>query len=271
MKKIRTAVIQLNSGSNKFRNIENATELIVLAASEQARLICLPEAFNWRGRKKDISYNAEPIPGLTSKKMSDLARSLKVYLLCGTILETNSESTKPFNTSFLLNPDGEIAGCYRKIHLFKLRLVNHTSIDENKTYSPGDTAVITSTTFAEVGFSICYDLRFPELYRSLVRQGAEVIFVPSAFTLETGTAHWEILLRARAIENQVYIVAPNQCGTDPLGTAHYGHSMIIDPWGHIIAQGSDRNEIIYADLDPACLKQVRERLPSLEHMQQEIF
>jgi len=271
MKNTVAAAIQLNARSNKSQNIENATKLIKRAADRGAQLIALPEFFNWRGRRKEIPQNCETIPGPTSIKMAELAASLKIFLLCGSIIETNYQSPKPFNTSFLLNPRGECIASYRKLHLFKAHIRGKTAIDEKSIYFAGNEVKTAATPFGKLGFTICYDLRFPELYRTLADRGALVIFVPSAFTFETGKAHWEVLLRARAIENQVYIIAPNQYGKDPLGNNNYGHSMIVDPWGKIIAQCSNGEKIIYAKLDLNFLQKVRKELPSLKHIRRDIY
>ena len=210
MEKILSAAIQLNAGPDKKLNIENAARLIKKAAHRGAKLIALPEVFNWRGSSKNIPNNCESIPGPTSLRMSELAASLNIFLLCGSIIETNPEGSRPFNTSFLLNPSGKIIAYYRKIHLFKIHRSGKSSIDETRIYSSGNEVVTARIPFSKVGFTICYDLRFPELFRRLTDNGAGIIFIPSSFTHETGKAHWEILLRSRAIENQVYIIAPNQ-------------------------------------------------------------
>jgi predicted amidohydrolase len=265
MKKLPTAVIQMNAGPDKKVNIENATRLISLASRNGARLVALPELFNWRGNKKGIEKNCELLSGFTFRIMANLASSLEIFLLCGSILEVNPRSKRPFNTSLLLSPQGELIAQYRKIHLFKLRVPGKTLIDEQSLYSPGKVAKAATTPFATVGLTICYDLRFPELYRSLTYQGAEIIFVPSAFTFDTGLAHWETLIRARAIENQVFIIAPNQCGTGPSAIQNYGHSMIVDPWGIVIASAKNEEKIIYAELDLMYLKNVRRKLPVLSH------
>lgn len=265
MQKLPTAVIQMNAGPDKEVNIENAARLINRASRNGAWLVALPELFNWRGNKKGIEKNSEPLSGFTFKIMADLASSLNIFLLCGSILEVNPRSARPYNTSLLLSPQGKLIAQYRKIHLFKLKSPGKTLIDEQSLYSPGKVAKAATTPFATVGITICYDLRFPELYRSLTYQGAEIIFVPSAFTLETGIAHWETLIRARAIENQVFIIAPNQCGTGPSATRNYGHSMIVDPWGTVIASCKDGEKIIYAELDLMYLKTVRKKLPALSH------
>ena len=271
MEKILSAAIQLNAGPDKKQNIENATKLIKKAAHRGAKLITLPEVFNWRGSSKHTLDNCEPIPGPTSFRMSELASTLKIFLLCGSIIETNTEGSRPFNTSFLINPRGKIIACYRKIHLFKIHQRGKSTIDETRSYSSGDEVVTARIPFFRVGFTICYDLRFPELYRCLADNGAGIIFVPSSFTYETGKAHWEILLRARAIENQVYIIAPNQCGKDPLGNSHYGHSMIVDPWGTVLGQGSNGEKIIYGEIDINYLKKVRKKLPSLKHKRGDVL
>ena len=271
MKKVLAAVIQLNAGSNKLQNIENAINLIIKAAHKGAHLIALPELFTWQGSKKDIKQNCEPIPGPTSMKMAELASYLKIFLLCGSILEENPKGPKPYNTSFLINPQGKIVAYYRKLHLFKVNIKGKAIIDENRIYTAGNKVKSVVTPFGKVGFTICYDLRFPELYRSLCNKGVLTVFVPSAFTLETGKAHWESLLRSRAIENQVYIIAPNQYGKNPLGNRNYGHSMIVDPWGTIIAQCTSGERIIYGELDFKYLKKIRNELPSLKHKRKDIF
>jgi predicted amidohydrolase len=271
MEKILSAAIQLNAGSDKKLNIENAAKLIEKAAHRGAKLIALPEVFNWRGVRKEIPDNCESIPGPTSLRMSELAATLKIFLLCGSIIETNTEGSRPFNTSFLINPSGKIIVLYRKIHLFKIHQRGKSAIDETRIYSSGNEVVTARIPFCKVGFTICYDLRFPELFRRLADNGAGIIFVPSSFTYETGKAHWEILLRARAIENQAYIIAPNQYGKDPSGNSHYGHSMIVDPWGTVIGQCSNGEKIIYGELDINHLKKVRKILPSLKHIRNDVF
>jgi predicted amidohydrolase len=265
MKKIPTAVIQVNAGSDKKSNLAKTARMVKRASRNGARLVALPELFNWRGNKKDIEKNSEPLSGLTYKKMADLASSLNIFIHCGSILETNPRSKRPFNTSFLLSPEGKRIAYYRKIHLFRLGASGKTTIDEKVLYSAGKKETCALTPFGTVGFTICYDLRFPELFRALTFQGAEIIFVPSAFTFDTGKAHWETLLRTRAIENQVFIIAPNQYGKGPSNTLHYGHSMIVDPWGTVIARCQNGQKIIYADLDLSYLKKVRKKLPVLSN------
>jgi deaminated glutathione amidase len=271
MAKAIVAAIQMSSGSDKEKNLRRAADLVTEAARKGARLIALPELFSWQGSSRQISSASENIPGRTSAYMAEFAARFKIFLLCGSILETNPQGPQPFNTSFLIHPSGRIIGMYRKIHLFKARMPNGTVLNEKAAYAAGTGIITAPTPLGMLGFSICYDLRFPELYRALVDRGAVIIAVPSSFTFATGKAHWEVLLRARAIENQVYIVAPNQHGTDPQGTKRYGHSLIIDPWGNILASHGDGNGVISAEIDLAFLKQMRKNLPCLPQRRKDLF
>lgn len=271
MAKTIIAAAQMNSGSDKEKNIRLAADLITKAARKGAKLVALPELFSWQGGSREMPLASEPIPGPTSTRMAALAAELKIFLLCGSILERNPRGPRPFNTSFLINPSGRITGLYRKLHLFRVKLPDGTFLNEKSAYTAGDSVVTAFTPLGRLGFSICYDLRFPELYRALVDRGAVIITVPSSFTFATGKAHWELLLRARAIENQVYVIAPNQHGTDPQGTKRYGHSMIIDPWGNILTSRREGNGIIYAPIDLESLKQIRKNLPCLRQRRKDLF
>src|SRR5919109_3315687 len=230
------AAVQMLASDDKAANLEEAKRWIREAVSRGARMVALPEVFNWRGDKDRERQSAEMIPGPSSETLSHLARDLGIYLLGGSLLEGIPGSDKAYNTSLLFDPAGKLTASYRKIHLFDVDLANGVSARESDTRAFGDTPVVAKTEFCTMGLSVCYDLRFPELYRTLAHRGAEVVFVPSAFTAYTGKAHWETLLRARAIENQVYVIAPNQFGKSPKSFATYGHSMIVDPWGKIIAE-----------------------------------
>jgi predicted amidohydrolase len=271
MAKIIVAAIQMSSGSDKEKNLRLAADLVADAAHKGARLVALPELFSWQGSSREIPRISETIPGPTSSHMAEHAARFKIFLLCGSILEKNPRRARPFNTSILINPSGRITGLYRKLHLFKVRLPDGTYLNEMASYTAGTGIVTAPTPLGRLGFSICYDLRFPELYRALVDRGAAIIAVPSSFTFATGKDHWEVLLRARAIENQVYIVAPNQHGTDPQGTRRYGHSMIIDPWGNILASHGDGNGVISAEIDLSLLKQVRNNLPCLRQRRKDLL
>jgi predicted amidohydrolase len=183
----------------------------------------------------------------------------------GSILERVPDERRSFNTSCLLGPDGALLARYRKIHLFDVDLPGRVTVRESDARAPGDETVVVPTELGVLGMSICYDLRFPELYRRLVRAGAEIMLVPSAFTFTTGSAHWDVLCRARAIENQSYLLAADQCGTSPHGFADYGGSLIADPWGTIVARAGDGEGIVLAEIDRAYLAKVRSELPCLDH------
>ena len=250
---------------NKAANLAEAERWIRAAASEGAQIVALPEVFIWRGSKKREGEFAEPIPGATSEAMARLARELDIYLLAGSILEAMPGSNKAYNTSLLFDGRGGLIASYRKIHLFDVDLANGVSLRESDTRAFGDSVVAAETGLACIGLTICYDLRFPELYRALAARGAQIVFVPSAFTAYTGQAHWETLLRARAIENQVYIVAPDQFGHNPHSIETYGHSMIVDPWGKVLSEISDGPGVVTAEIDLDYLAQVRAELPALNH------
>jgi predicted amidohydrolase len=211
---------------------------------------------------------AETIPGPTSRLMEALACELKIYLLAGSILEAIPGDARAHNTSLLFDPQGSVVARYRKIHLFDvdIRQEGRTVRSlESEVRKPGQEIVVADTGLCRMGLTVCYDLRFPELFRALVDRGAELVLVPSAFTALTGEAHWEPLLRARAIENQVYVVAPNQTGHHPDSFATHGHSLIVDPWGKILAAASDQPGVIYAEIDLDYLAKVRAELPALSH------
>ena len=261
---MKTAVIQLNATDNKQRNIEKALLLVNRAVARKAKFILLPEAFNFRGKaglRKGHAKVAERIPGMSTEPFIDAAKKHRVFILAGSIGEFVPGRKNFFNTSVLIDDRGRIAAKYRKIHLFDA-VIGKVKVKESRVFCHGSKAVVTMVGNWAVGMSICYDLRFPELYQKYARQGAEVLSVPSVFTKMTGMAHWEALLRARAIENLCYVLAPNQIGKDGNGVPSYGNSMIIDPWGKILARASGvKEEIIYADLDKKALKDRRAILP----------
>ena len=264
MRSYLAAAIQMTASASKEENLAKAETFVRLAAERGAALVVLPEVFSWRGRHKKEPEQVEPIPGPTTRRLQDLATQLGVHLLAGSFLEKSDEA-RAYNTSLLINPQGELLAQYRKIHLFDVDIPGQVSIKESASMKPGEEVVVASTPLGTIGLSVCYDLRFPELYRGLSHRGAEIISVPSAFTFPTGAAHWEALLRARAIENQVYLIAPNQIGKNVYGFADYGNSMIIDPWGKIIARAPDRECFITAEIDLDYLEKVRKELPCLAH------
>jgi predicted amidohydrolase len=221
--------------------------------------------FAWRGPREAEAAIAEPIPGPTSERLGALARELGVVLVGGSLLERVPGETKAYNTCPVFDRTGALLATYRKVHLFDVDIPGHVSVRESDTRLHGAEAVTVATELGTLGLSVCYDLRFPELYRRLAAAGAEIVCVPSAFTFPTGAAHWEVLQRARAIENQVYVIAPNQIGRGPTGVLDYGHSMIVDPWGTPIARASNHATVILAEIDRAYLARVRRELPCLEH------
>jgi predicted amidohydrolase len=263
--KFLAAAVQMLASSDKGANLDEARRWIRSAASQGARVVALPEVFIWRGHKSEERKAAEPIPGPTSRELARLARELGIYLLGGSILEEIPGSEKAYNTSLLFGPEGSLVASYRKIHLFDVDLAEGVSVRESDTRAFGDAVVIAETELCRMGLTICYDLRFPELYRGLASQGAELIFVPSAFTAYTGKAHWEPLLRARAIENQVYVIAPGQFGKTTKSFETHGHSMIVDPWGKILGELADGPGIVTAEIDLDYLAKVRIKLPALNH------
>ena len=263
--KFLAAAIQMLATDDKAANLKEAKHWLRRAAAQGARVAALPEVFIWRGNKKSERESAEPIPGPSSNALAELARDLGIYVLAGSILEAIPASPKAYNTSLLFEPSGKVLATYRKIHLFDVDLANGTSLRESATREFGTRVTIADMGFCKAGLSVCYDLRFPELYRDLAKQDVDLIFVPSAFTAYTGEAHWETLLRARAIENQVYVVAPDQFGKSAKSFETHGHSMIIDPWGQILAELPDGPGVITAEIDLDYLAKVRAELPALKH------
>jgi predicted amidohydrolase len=263
--KFLAAAIQMLASPEKGANLREAEAKIREAADKGAKVVALPEVFNWRGAKEKERSHAEKIPGPSSDAMARLALELKLFLLAGSIVEEIPGSDKVYNTSLFFDPTGKLIARYRKIHLFDVQIEGGVCVMESETRQPGAEVVVVDTELCPMGLTICYDLRFPELYRALAAKGAQLIFVPSAFTALTGAAHWEPLLRARAIENQAYVVAPNQMGHNPESFATYGNSMIVDPWGSILARAPDEPTVITAEIDLDYLVKVRSELPCLTH------
>lgn len=261
------AVVQLTSTSDADRNQDEAERLIRRAASYGARLVATPENTEFLGPHEQKVARAEPIEGAVGARFGALARELGIHLLLGSFAERAAERTRCYNTSVLFAPDGHVLAAYRKIHLFDVDVNADVSFLESRTVVPGTDVVSKETALGHIGMSVCYDLRFPELYRALRDRGAELLTVPSAFTLTTGKDHWEALLRARAIETQCYVLAPGQHGKhDDGGLRHsWGHSMIVDPWGHVIAMASDGPGLALAEIDLARVAQVRRGMPVASH------
>lgn len=260
---VRVGLVQMNSRSDKGANLATAERLIDEAAEKGAGLVGLPEYVSYLGPTELHEANAEPIPGPTTERFAAKARQHGIYLLGGSILERSDTAGRYYNTSTFFNPDGELQATYRKIHLFDIDITGNVSANESATILPGDRAITVEMDGHRLGLTICYDLRFPELYRMLALDGAEVVFVPAAFTLFTGKDHWHTLLRSRAIENQCYVLAPAQIGPHDPNAQCYGHALVADPWGTIIADAPNHEGVVIADIDFDYLQQVRTQLPSL--------
>jgi predicted amidohydrolase len=261
--RLRVACIQLNASDSKAENIERAGGLVARAASTGADLVVLPEKWNGIGPPDFLRANAETLDGETVEAMSSWARDHKVTLLGGSIAERREGREKLSNTCLVFDPEGEIVALYRKIHMFDVEVGGQVYRESESEEAGEETARLSEVEGWKLGLTVCYDLRFPELYRILAVEGAEVIAVPAAFTLFTGKDHWELLLRARAVENQCYVVAADQWGTHGDGKASYGRSMIVDPWGLVLAQAADEDGVIAAELDRTRIQDVRRALPSL--------
>lgn len=270
MRRFLAAAIQMCSGSDREANIARATALVEEAAGRGARLVVLPEVFAWRGAIDDEGTHDEPVPGPTTEMMAALARHLGIHLCLGSFLERSPAAGRPYNTSCVLGPDGRLLARYRKIHLFDVDLPGRVAVTESATRARGESPVSVPTSLGVLGLSVCYDVRFPELYRRLAHAGAEILLVPSAFTFPTGAAHWEVLCRARAIENQCYVIAADQGGQSPHGFPDWGDSLIVDPWGRVLARAGTGEGIALAEIDRDYLEQVRRELPSLAHVQLDV-
>jgi predicted amidohydrolase len=267
---LRVAAVQLNSTDEKSRNLAAAESLVRDAAADGAELVALPEKWNLLAGGEGLLAGAEPLDGPSLSAARGWAAELGIHLLAGSISERGEE--KAFNTSVLIGPDGGDLAVYRKIHMFDVD-VGGVAYRESAHEAPGSEIVLADGgALPALGMTVCYDLRFPELYRILAVRGARMIAVPSAFTTTTGRDHWQVLLRARAIENQVFVIAPNQSGLAPPNFDSYGHSSIVDPWGRVLAGAdSGANQVVAADLDLAAQDEVRESLPSLANRRPESY
>jgi deaminated glutathione amidase len=265
---VRVAAVQLNSSADKARNLAAAERLVRAAAGDGAELVALPEKWNLLAAGEEMAAAAEALDGPSLAAARGWARELGIHLLAGSICERGEE--KAFNTSVLIGPDGDDLAVYRKIHMFDVE-AGGVEYRESDHEEPGEEIVIAPLGDLGIGLSVCYDLRFPELYRILAVRGARLLAVPSAFTLATGRDHWEVLLRARAIENQAFVLAPNQFGEAPPHYSSFGRSAIVDPWGVTLAVAPDEECFVAADLDLAAQERIRRMLPSLANRRPEAY
>jgi deaminated glutathione amidase len=261
---MRAAAVQLEATTDTDRNLASAERLTRAAAADGAELVVLPERLDIRGATEDYLAGAEPLDGRPISWARELARELGIDLVAGSVAERRDGRERVSNTSVHVGPDGEIKAVYRKIHMFDVE-VGGVEYRESDSSEPAGEIVLSETANGiPLGLTICYDLRFPELYRILALRGARIVTVPANFTRVTGEAHWEVLLRARAIENQVFVIAPGQGRRDGPEGDSYGNSMIVDPWGEILARAPMEGEhVIAVDLDLARQDEIREKLPSL--------
>ena len=267
---LSVALVQLDARGDVEANIAAAVGLADEAARGGARFVALPEYLQYRGSDEGFRASARPIPGPHTEPFSEVARRHGAWILVGSTAEVSPDPARPFNTSALIAPDGSVAAVYRKVHLFDVDVDAGPVDTESARVTAGDRLVTADVDGTVVGLSICYDLRFPELYRALALAGAQVLTVPSAFTERTGRDHWEVLLRARAIENAAYVLAPSQIGGPPGQTA-YGHSMVIDPWGTVVAQAPDVVGIVRAELDLERVASIRRQIPVLTNGRPEAY
>jgi predicted amidohydrolase len=266
---LRVACLQLNSGNDLAANIATVYAMAREAAGNGAHLVMTPEyALMLDGRGRVMRDGALPADGGdTLAGMQQLARELGIWLLLGS-LTVRTDEERIANRSVLLAADGTVSATYDKIHMFDVMLPDGKVIRESSAYRPGERAVAADTPWGLLGMTVCYDLRFPGLFRALAQAGAQIISVPSSFQRQTGKSHWHALLKARAIENECFIVAPAMCGDHPGDRQTYGHSLIVDPWGEVLADGGEAPGIVYAELDVDRVAKVRTMIPSLEHDRQ---
>jgi predicted amidohydrolase len=262
----RVACLQLNSGNDLAANLTALRRMVTEAAGGGAQFVLTPEyCLMMDGSGRVMRENALAADG--GEVFGDLlalAQELGLWLLIGSLtLKTGEE--RIVNRSFLISSDGAVAATYDKIHMFDVTLPDGKVIRESSSYRPGEQAVVATTPWGPLGMTVCYDVRFPHLYRALAQQGAQFISVPASFQRQTGKVHWHTLLKARAIENAAYILAPAMCGEHPGNRQTYGHALIVDPWGEVLADGGEQPGIVYADIDPARVAKIRGMMPSLEH------
>ncbi len=267
---MRVAAVQLNSNGDKARNLAVAERLVRAAAADGAELVALPEKWNLLAAGRELAAGAEALDGPSLSAARGWARELGIHLLAGSVAERVADEEKVFNASVLIGPDGVDRAVYRKIHMFDVE-AGGVVYRESEYERAGEEIVSAALDGVGLGLTVCYDLRFPELYRILAVRGARLIAVPSAFTAATGRDHWRVLLRARAIENQVFVLAPNQVGEAPPHYSSHGRSAIVDPWGVVLATAPDEECFIAAELDLAAQEQIRERLPSLANRRPQAY
>ncbi|WP_281974663.1 carbon-nitrogen hydrolase family protein [Halobacillus litoralis] len=268
---MKVALVQMNTRNDKQDNINKALRFIDEAAEKQVDWIGFPEYFSYLTDDTTKLEAAEPLNGPTIQMMQREAVKHNLYIHLGSMIETTDEN-RVYNTSVLIDDNGEIIETYRKLHLFDVDVPGKVSMKESDTIKPGENISLAETKFGKVGMSICYDIRFPELYRKLALSGATILLVPAAFAQYTGTHHWETLLRARAIENGCFVFAAGQIGPFPPNEGHcFGNSMIIDPWGTVLARAEEEESLVISEINLDRIDKVRKSVPSLNHRREEVY
>ncbi|HMI85812.1 MAG TPA: carbon-nitrogen hydrolase family protein [Polyangiaceae bacterium] len=265
---LRVAAVQMSSQDDVGANLARITVLVAQAADAGAEIVVLPENFAYFGSEEGKRAAAEAVgsaPGPILTAVAEAARRARVHVIAGGMPERAADPARPYNACVVVSPDGNTIAKYRKVHLFDVDVGDGQRYCESASTTPGDASVTVTIGSFVVGLSVCYDLRFPELYRQLVAAGADVLVIPAAFTMVTGKDHWHVLLRARAIESQAYVVAAAQWGTHPRGRRTYGKSLVADPWGDVVAQCAEGEGVAVADVDRAYIERVRANLPALRH------
>src|SRR5512140_3144137 len=257
--------VQMTSTADRAKNLETAVRLLGEAADLGAKLVGLPENFGFMGPEPERLAGAETLEGPTLSALREVARRRGLFIVAGSIAEVSPSPKMTYNTSAVIADDGSLVAAYRKIHLFDVNIPDGARYAESEVVVPGDMAIVAPTALGRIGLTICYDLRFPELYRKLAGFGAQLITIPAAFTLFTGKDHWEVLVRARAIENLAYVVAPAQVGRHSANRQTFGNAMVVDPWGVVLARCPDTEGVCVARFDRARLERCRQELPALKH------
>lgn len=268
--KFKLALCQMEVVDNKDLNIKKSLDMIKTAAENKSDLIILPEMFNCPyDNSKFMDYAEEKENSKTLKAISKAANDSNLYIVAGSIPELDED--KLYNSSFVFNRDGKIVGSHRKMHLFDIDIPGKISFKESATLSAGNQITIINTELCKIGVAICYDIRFPELLRIIALKGAELVVIPGAFNMTTGPAHWETLIRARSIDNQLYVATASPARNEELSYVAYGNSMVADPWGKILIRAGAEEKIVYADIDLSKIKEVREELPLLKNRRKDIY
>lgn len=265
----KLGICQMTVSDDKEKSLKKAEEMIREAASNNSQIVVLPEMFNCPYENKSFPIFAEKCPGETTQMIANLAKELGIYIVAGSIAELDND--KIYNTSFTFNKKGETIGKHRKMHLFDIDIEGGIRFKESDTLGPGEEVTVVDTEFGKIGIAICYDMRFPELMRQMVLKGAKIIIVPAAFNMTTGPVHWDLTIRARALDNQVYFIAASPARDLSASYHAYGHSAVANPWGEIISQADEKEAIIYGEVDMAYVEKIRNELPLLKHRRVDLY